>query len=228
MTYTEYKNSLLNGFYAERRKYTAAYNGLEEARKAVVDAERAFSIRRSPENQKAMYKAKDRLVDAEAAVAEAKSSFHAFDDTVPRLDRECRQCMEADARVNPGEVDPAGVTLLNSGVLTASDISGMVQHYGGNTTMLRLIGKKAGEMAAAIDVRNGGSGKDRVDLLNASLACQSTNMREWSQMVECVKRLSPEGQRQCHGAFGRSESLIVGMMGKFEEIARLPAEVSEE
>lgn len=72
-----------------------------------------------------------------------------YRDSVENLKQELSQAVSAATLVDPAAVDANALALLNSGIMKAADYRHMLDHFADNPTMRRMIGKYAGEAAAA-------------------------------------------------------------------------------
>ena len=87
-----------------------------------------------------------------AKEAFAKAARQIVDDyrgSVDNLKQELSEAVDAANLVDPAAVDSSALALLNSGIMTAADYRHMLERFADNPTMCRMIGKYAGDAAAA-------------------------------------------------------------------------------
>lgn len=170
-------------FRAARDEYAAAYNTVEQARKAVQDAGQDALKRQIATLQ---------LQEAENSLRkEAARIWTEFDAKAAELRRALASEVQASKCVDPTAVDAAGVELMKSGIMTADDYFTLAAKYDGNTTMLRLLSKYAADAAADEDNR-----KDRAALITLSRDCANgtgTTLRAWDDLMNVVNYCSGRG-----------------------------------
>lgn len=138
------------GIDAKARELFAGY---EKARKAAEDARERFQsacnavgeAKRTGVGEGAASAARLRaqgdLEEARAAWNEARFGLQG---ACERIVAEARDELEQAAfcAADPGEVDQAGLALLDSGIIRAADYEAMLDKYEGNATMTRLVSKR--------------------------------------------------------------------------------------
>ncbi len=127
--YSIYAVQLDHAFKEARTKWTEAYNRLKAAEE---------DRRRCDEDDKLL---------AEHNLNKARAAFDLIDNSVwTDFDRQMKEIGEALkstlAKTNmadPEEVDPNGLTILQSGILSVDELEVFYNRYSGNFTMQRLI-----------------------------------------------------------------------------------------
>ena len=174
--YNSYAQRLDSVFKAARDEYAAAYNAVEQARKAMQDA--------GPDALKRQI-ATLQLQEAENSLRkEAARIWSAFDAKAAELRTALSNEVQASKCVDPTTVDAAGVELMKSGILTADDYYSLAEKYDGNVTMLRLLSKYAADAATDADNR-----KDRAALTVLSRECANGTgkvLRSWDDLMTTV------------------------------------------
>lgn len=125
------------------RKIAYAYKDLERAEKLVKEAEQSRVERR-------ILNARGELLDAQDAVKKARNEAVAAMDQLRVMRNELVQDAAARNTVNPEAVDMAALELMKSGIMQARDYDAMLNKYGSNPTMTRLISKYAGDAVDAM------------------------------------------------------------------------------
>lgn len=181
--YNHFAKDLDAAFKAARDEYAAAYNTVEQARKATQDAGQDALKRQIATLQ---------LQEAEKKMRqEAARIWAEFDAKAADLRRALASEVQASKCVDPTAVDAAGVELMKSGIMTADDYFTLAAKYDGNTTMLRLLSKYAADAAADEDNR-----KDRAALITLSRDCANgtgTTLRAWDDLMNVVNYCSGRG-----------------------------------
>ena len=181
--YNHFAKDLDAAFKAARDEYAAAYNTVEQARKAMQDAGQDALKRQIATLQ---------LQEAENKMrTETARIWAAFDAKAAELRGALASEVQASKCVDPTAVDAAGVELMKSGIMTADDYFTLAAKYDGNTTMLRLLSKYAADAAADEDNR-----KDRAALITLSRDCANgtgTTLRAWDDLMNVVNYCSGRG-----------------------------------
>lgn len=181
--YNHFAKDLDIAFKAARDEYAAAYNAVEQTRKAMQDAgqdalKRQIATLQLQEAEKKMRQETGRIWSAfDAKAAELRSA----------LEKE----VQASKCVDPTAVDAAGVELMKSGILTADDYYSLAEKYDGNVTMLRLLSKYAADAATDADNR-----KDRAALTVLSHECANgtgKTLKAWDDLMTTVNYCSGRG-----------------------------------
>lgn len=181
--YNHFSKDLDAAFKAARDEYAAAYNAVEQTRKAMQDA--------GPDALKRQI-ATLQLQEAENKMrTETARIWAAFDAKAAELRGALASEVQASKCVDPTAVDAAGVELMKSGIMTADDYFTLAAKYDGNTTMLRLLSKYAADAAADEDNR-----KDRAALITLSRDCANgtgTTLRAWDDLMNVANYCSGRG-----------------------------------
>lgn len=181
--FNHFAKDLDAAFKAARGEYAAAYNAVEQARKAMQDAgpdalKRQIATLQLQEAENSLRKETARIwTEFDAKAAELRSA----------LEKE----VQASKCVDPTAVDAAGVELMKSGILTADDYYSLAEKYDGNVTMLRLLSKYAADAATDADNR-----KDRVALTVLSQDCAKGTgkiLKAWDNMMTVANYCSGRG-----------------------------------
>ena len=181
--YNHFAKDLDIAFKAARDEYAAAYNAVEQTRKAMQDAgqdalKRQIATLQLQEAEKKMRQETGRIWSVfDAKAAELRSA----------LEKE----VQASKCVDPTAVDAAGVELMKSGILTADDYYSLAEKYDGNVTMLRLLSKYAADAATDADNR-----KDRAALTVLSRECANgtgKTLKAWDDLMTTVNYCSGRG-----------------------------------
>lgn len=181
--YNHFARDLDAAFKAARDEYAAAYNAVEQTRKAMQDAgqdalKRQIATLQLQEAEKKMRQETGRIWSVfDAKAAELRSA----------LEKEVQTSNLAD----PSAIDSNAVELMKTGVLTVDDYFGFADRYDGNPTMLKLIGHYAKEAADSADDR-----KDRVALTVLAQDCANgtgTTLRAWDDLMNVVNYCSGRG-----------------------------------
>lgn len=147
--YNHFAKDLDTAFKEAREKYTAAYNAVEQARKAMQDAGTDAMKKQIVTLQ---------LQDAETNLRkEAVRIWAEFDAKAADLRRALEKEVQTSNLADPSAIDNNALELMKTGILTVDDYFGFADRYDKNPTMLKLIGHYAKEAADNAD-----STKDRV------------------------------------------------------------------
>ena len=145
--FNHFAKELDAAFKAARGEYAAAYNAVEQTRKAMQDAgpdalKRQIATLQLQESEKKMRQ-------------EAARIWTEFDAKAADLRRALEKEMQTGSLADPSAIDSNAVELMKTGVLTVDDYFGFADRYDGNPTMLKLIGHYAKEAADSADDRKG-------------------------------------------------------------------------
>lgn len=195
--YNHFAKDLDAAFKAARDEYAAAYNAVEQTRKAMQDAgqdalKRQIATLQLQEAEKKMRQEAARIwTEFDAKAAELRSA----------LEKEVQTSNLAD----PSAIDSNAVELMKTGVLTVDDYFGFADRYDGNPTMLKLIGHYAKEAADSADDR-----KDKVALTVLAQDCAKgtgKTLKAWDSMMTAANYCSGRGgngsKRQTPGVVER-------------------------
>ena len=181
--FNHFAKELDAAFKAARGEYAAAYNAVEQARKAMQDAGQDALKRQIATLQ---------LQEAENKMrTETARIWAAFDAKAAELRSALEKEVRASNLADPSAVDSNAVELMKTGVLTVDDYFGFADRYDGNPTMLKLIGYYAKEAADSTDDR-----KDRVALTVLAQDCAKgtgKTLKAWDDLMTTVNYCSGRG-----------------------------------
>lgn len=184
--YAQYAQKLDTAFKAAREKYMDVYDAVKAAEKRVEDAK----------NEKDEYFRGDADIHrAECATALRKAEivfertaeeiWPAFDEVRDELTAKLRAEIQADTIAAPEDIDPNGMTLLQSGILRVDELEALAERYAENYTMLRILGQHA--KAAAGKAENA---EERARLVNISRAADrdpGVVLQTWDGLLEACR-----------------------------------------
>lgn len=181
--YNHFAKDLDTAFKEAREKYTAAYNAVEQARKAMQDAGTDAMKKQIVTLQ---------LQDAETNLRkEAVRIWAEFDAKAADLRRALEKEVQTSNLADPSAIDNNALELMKTGILTVDDYFGFADRYDGNPTMLKLIGHYAKEAADGTDDR-----KDRVALTVLAQDCAKgtgKTLKAWDSMMTAANYCSGRG-----------------------------------
>lgn len=181
--YNHFAKDLDTAFKEAREKYTAAYNAVEQARKAMQDAGTDAMKKQIVTLQ---------LQDAETNLRkEAVRIWAEFDAKAADLRRALEKEVQTRNLADPSAIDNNALELMKTGVLSVDDYFGFADRYDGNPTMLKLIGHYAKEAADSTDDR-----KDRVALAVLAQDCAKgtgKTLKAWDSMMTAANYCSGRG-----------------------------------
>lgn len=195
--YNHFAKDLDAAFKAARDEYAAAYNTVEQTRKAMQDA--------GPDALKRQI-ATLQLQEAETKMRqEAARIWTEFDAKAADLRRALEKEVQTSNLADPSAIDSNAVELMKTGVLTVDDYFGFADRYSENSTMLKLIGHYAKEAADSADDR-----KDKVALTVLAQDCAKgtgKTLKAWDSMMTVANYCSGRGgngsKRQTPGVVER-------------------------
>lgn len=98
------------------------------------------------------YQAENEYKEAQRAIMNDAS------EKIAAVRKELQEHTTAFYRADPSSIDPAALTLLNSGIMTTAELEHMANPNRSNVTMLRLIGAEAGKR---IDAKRASGSRDQ-------------------------------------------------------------------
>lgn len=209
--YNRYAKQLDEAFKASRQEYTAAWDALQAAQKASAEAQEWRKEQYVGENDLRRQRAKSSLLEAEHAFKAAENRiWPEFNRKRQELRTALGREIKGDGRATPDAIDPNGLELLKSGILTPDDYFSLVDRYDNNPTMLRLVAKYAREAADDMTDDRAGQGA----LLQVAHVCkdgQSGVLRAWDELSSVADYCSG----QAHGR--KEDPGYVVSMGKWWE-----------
>ena len=181
--YNHFAKDLDAAFKAARGEYAAAYNAVEQARKAMQDAG-SDALKRQI--------ATLHLQEAENSLRkETARIWTEFDAKAADLRRALEKEVQTSNLADPSAIDSNAVELMKTGVLTVDDYFSFADRYSENPTMLKLIGYYAKEAADGTDDR-----KDRVALTVLAQDCAKgtgKTLKAWDDLMTTVNYCSGRG-----------------------------------
>ena len=181
--YNHFAKDLDAAFKAARNEYAAAYNAVEQTRKAMQDAgqdalKRQIATLQLQEAEKKMRQETGRI-------------WSVFDAKAAELRRALEKEVQTSNLADPSAIDGNAVELMKTGVLTVDDYFGLADRYGENPTMLKLIGHYAKEAADSA-----GDRKDTVALTVLAQDCAKgagPTLKAWDSMMTAANYCSGRG-----------------------------------
>ena len=182
--YNRYAKDLDAAFRAARQEYAEAWDKFQAAQNARGQGD-------AMQRQRAELKYQQAELDFKEAEARIWPEFN-------RLRAELRSKLERELRgdnaANPDAIDPNGMELLKSGILSADDFYSLVEKYDDNPTMLRFVARYAKEAADDMDRTQA---KDRGALYQLAQVCsqgQGRTMRAWDDLSHIVDYCSGQAR----------------------------------
>ena len=174
--YNRYAKDLDAAFRAARQEYAEAWDKFQAAKDARGQGD-------AMQRQRAELKYQQAELDFKEAEARIWPEFNRRRAELrSKLERELR----GDNAANPDAIDPNGMELLKSGILSADDFYSLVEKYDDNPTMLRFVARYAKEAADDMDRTQA---KDRGALYQLAQVCsqgQGRTMRAWDDLSHIV------------------------------------------
>ena len=178
--YNSYAQRLDIAFKAARDEYAAAYNAVEQARKAMQDAGQDALKRQIATLQ---------LQEAENKMrTETARIWTAFDAKAADFRRALEKEVQTSNLADPSAIDSNAVELMKTGVLTVDDYFSFADRYSENSTMLKLIGHFAREAAGSADDR-----KDKAALTVLAQDCAKGTGKTLNSMMTAANYCSGRG-----------------------------------
>ena len=181
--FNHFAKELDAAFKAARDEYAAAYNAVEQTRKAMQDA--------GPDALKRQI-ATLQLQEAENSLRkETARIWTEFDAKAADLRRALEKEVQTSNLADPSAIDSNAVELMKTGVLTVDDYFSFADRYSENSTMLKLIGHFAREAAGSADDR-----KDKAALTVLAQDCAKgtgKTLKAWDSMMTAANYCSGRG-----------------------------------
>lgn len=181
--YNHFAKDLDAAFKAARDEYAAAYNAVEQTRKAMQDAGQDALKRQISTLQ---------LQEAENKMrTEAARIWAEFDAKAADLRRALEKEVQTSNLADPSAIDSNAVELMKTGVLTVDDYFNFADKYSENVTMLKLIGYYTKEAADSADDR-----KDKVALTVLAQDCAKgtgKTLKAWDSLMTAANYCSGRG-----------------------------------
>ena len=174
--YNYFAKDLDAAFKVARQEYAEAWDKFQAAQNARGQGD-------AMQRQRAELKCQQAELDFKEAEDRIWTDFnHRRAELRRNLERELR----GDNAANPDAIDPNGMELLKSGILSADDFYSLVEKYDDNPTMLRFVARYAKEAADDMDRTQA---KDRGALYQLAQVCsqgQGRTMRAWDDLSRIV------------------------------------------
>ena len=170
--YNRYAKDLDAAFRAARQEYAEAWSKFQAAKDARGQGD-------AMQRQRAELKYQQAELDFKEEEARIWPEFNRRRAELrSQLERELR----GDNAANPDAIDPNGMELLKSGILSTDDFYSLVEKYDDNPTMLRFVARYAKEAADNMDRTQA---NDRGALYQLCQVCsqgQGRTMRAWDDL----------------------------------------------
>ena len=182
--YNYFAKALDAAFKVARQEYVEAWSKFQAAQNARGQGD-------AMQRQRAELKYQQAELDFKEAEARIWPEFNRRRAELRiKLERELR----GDNAANPDAIDPNGMELLKSGILSADDFYSLVEKYDDNPTMLRFVARYAKEAADDMDRTQA---KDRGALYQLAQVCsqgQGRTMRAWDDLSHIVDYCSGQAR----------------------------------
>lgn len=189
--YNSYARELDKAFKEAREKYAELVSNYNAAKSRLNSANAQFKETYTGERAVKQARAKADFMEAEDALRhKGDEIWDSFMLNRKQLGNELAQAVKAGNMASPDGIDNNALELLKSGILTADEMVAMAGKYDSNPTMLRLIGKYAGEMAEKAERA------DRGTLYILADECKNGSgkvMRVWEDLVSATNYCSGIG-----------------------------------
>lgn len=142
MILTFFTNKLDSVFNEYRHQYDELYSKIDEIneKRSALEGKRS---QYSPSGYKQRVQA---LEDEKKGIGEQIRQIpQDFAKSAAAIRLECERAFHGKYGMSPERLDANAVTLINSGVMSDSDLMRMLDDYQGNSTMRRIIGAKMSE-----------------------------------------------------------------------------------
>ena len=142
MILTFFTNKLDSIFTEYRHEYGDLYSKID----AINERLGELQAKRSQYSPSGFKQRAEALEAEKAAIAEQIRQIpQDFAKSAAAIRLECEKAFHRKYGMSPERLDDKGVTLINSGVMSDSDLMRMLDDFEGNATMQRLIGEKMSE-----------------------------------------------------------------------------------
>lgn len=170
--YNRYAKDLDSAFRAARQEYAEAWSKFQAAKDARGQGD-------AMQRQRAELKYQQAELDFKE---EETRIWPEFNRRRAELRSQLERELRGDNVANPDEIDPNGMELLKSGILSTDDFYSLVEKYDDNPTMLRFVARYAKEAADNMDKTQA---NDRGALYQLYQVCsqgQGRTMRAWDDL----------------------------------------------
>ena len=177
-----------NSYQAARERVKMAERALDEAQAEEREVKRQNRERIFKEMAEHNTKAKRLAVQvAQDEVKRIESTRFGLLDRAAQIRKELSAELDETLAADPAQVDANTMTLLNSGILRATDYESMYNKAkaSGNATMCRLIGKAAGDYAEKVD--DASTRRSLNVILNDSVSAKQDAITHYDEYVYMLK-----------------------------------------
>lgn len=142
MILTFFTNKLDGIFTEYRHEYGDLYSKID----AINEKLSTLQAKRSQYSPSGFKQRAEALEAEKAAIAEQIRQIpQCYSKSAAAIRLECERAFHGKYGMSPERLDANAVTLINSGVMSDSDLMRMLDDYQGNSTMRRIIGAKMSE-----------------------------------------------------------------------------------
>lgn len=217
--YVKYAQKLDTAFKTARERYMDSFNDVTAARKKVEDAKTETDKHYVGEADLLREEAATALHRAEIVFNNVQENvWGAFDTIRDELTEKLQAEVRADSIAAPEDIDANGLTLLQSGILRVDELENLLDRWGNNITMTRILGQYA--KAAAEKTENA---EERARLVNISRAADSgpgVVLQTWGGLLEAAKVCSGRS----HGEERGDPRLVVSISKTWEQLTAATVE----
>lgn len=191
--YHAYAMQLDEAFKSARDKYEKSWKNLQDARSRYDEAGRWHSGETQAERELNTAKAKITFMETQKDFeTKGKAAWSEFNEKRAELRRGLEKEVRAASLVDPDAIDNGALELLKSGIMTASDFSGMVERFNGNATMTRLLSRYARDAALVTD-----DVREKAALNAIAVTCAdglSVTLRSWDGLSKIADHCSGQSR----------------------------------
>ena len=184
--YNRYAKDLDAAFRAARQEYAEAWSKFQAAKDARGQGD-------AMQRQRAELKYQQAELDFKE---EETRIWPEFNRRRAELRSQLERELRGDNAANPDEIDPNGMELLKSGILSTDDFYSLVEKYDDNPTMLRFVARYAKEAAGNMD---GTQANDRGALYHLAHVCRdgrTRTLRVWDELSRVADYCSGQARER--------------------------------
>ena len=172
------------------KRGTDAYREAEKALQAAEKATKQYPQRMGVVD--ASYAAKSAraqadLLEAKEKMKQARATLTRGETEIANLRKEMAAAVDSESVLDASQIDNNSLELLKSGVMSTNDYIAMYEKHSSNPTMLRLIGKYAGD-AAEHESDYNKAAKLRVLNMNSKQTGASSYLEAFDVLADVYKR----------------------------------------
>ena len=145
--YNSYAKRLDEAFRKARAAFIEVFNDYKKADEKASKASKKENENDIVFNMRVAQYVEQANVLKRALREEKKKIFNNLQQEMEQIRAELVKAVQGDNIADPDKVDANAIELMHSGILTVDDIEAFRERYDTNPTMLRLVGKYAGERA---------------------------------------------------------------------------------